>query len=651
MRIRTTRQRLAALAGAAVAGTAILAVSGLVASAAGLDLNNGTATPFHLAKVGPVNQLDGLPAADPLHDAAANGFPYWYSDGTDALELCLDKPVGAVDNCALAGSIPDPDAPITFPQVTDGPHNFPEEAFYWMATGGGTLGTGRSLVVMALEAAFANGLPQPGDQMVFARTRLRIDVPVDGQYTVVWPYGKEDFAATAGRRTINVTQDVGITPGQFTDALSGNIGPFLRWDGSAPAPPEGFLGDAGTLHDVTGSPFVYGGRAANFFRIEGPAGAQLRTAGGANPCPDRPTATNCIEYPQFTIVGKQAGRKGVEGTRATYTRSGATTSIDLFGYSAPGAHLQAGGSGIPTTDLNADEASGFYFARLAEPTATFDPGKTLVLRNLTDVPSTRSIVRLTDAVAIDEATYYNTPSAGHAKGDLVVTARTSDDQNTAPLTVVDVGALPAAGPADGPRTATFGDGPGAGVSAPPAMVKVTSAMGGSTSIPVTIVGDASPVTAPSAVIGVTGATGPAGHALALEPADAGRRQLGRRLRRLALAHQHADLGDAGLRRGGEHADARVRPADRRRRRVRVRGAADQGADPERRRRAPRTTSRSPSSCTPTRPRCWPRRARSTPVPSPSTSMRCRRRRSSRCLPPPRACRPPSPSARRRPTDA
>jgi hypothetical protein len=139
---------------------------------------------------------------------------------------------------------------------------------------------------------------------------------------------------------------------------------------------------------------------------------------------------------------------------------------------------------------------------------------TLVLRNLTDVPSTRSIVRLTDAVAIDEATYYNTPSAGHAKGDLVVTARTSDDQNTAPLTVVDVGTLPAAGPADGPRTATFGDGPGAGVSAPPAMVKVTSAMGGSTSIPVTIVGDASPVTAPSAVIGVTGATGPAGHALA-----------------------------------------------------------------------------------------------------------------------------------------
>ncbi len=122
-------------------------------------------------------------------------------------------------------------------------------------------------------------------------------------------------------------------------------------------------------------------------------------------------------------------------------------------------------------------------------------------------------MRLTDAVEIDEATYYNTASAGHAKGDLVVSARTSDDQNTAPLTVVDVGSLPAGGAPDGPRTATFADAPGAGVSAPPAMVKVTSAMGGSTSIPVTIVGDASPAIAPAAVVGLTGATGPAGHAV------------------------------------------------------------------------------------------------------------------------------------------
>ncbi len=87
----------------------------------------------------------------------------------------------------------------------------------------------------------------------------------------------------------------------------------------------------------------------------------------------------------------------------------------------------------------------------------------LTLKNLTDTPNTRSIVRLTDGVVIDEATYYNSALSGHARGDLVVTAHTTDDQNTAPLTVVDVGDLPAGAAADAPRTVTFGDGPGAGI--------------------------------------------------------------------------------------------------------------------------------------------------------------------------------------------
>src|SRR5439155_15040675 len=117
----------------------------------------------------------------------------------------------------------------------------------------------------ALEGSFVTGHPQPGDQIVFARTRLRIDVPTGGAYTVVWPYGKKAFnVAAAGSRAINVTQDVGLAPGQFGDALVGNIGPFLQWDATPPAPPVGFLGDAVTPHTVTGSPFVYSGRPANF---------------------------------------------------------------------------------------------------------------------------------------------------------------------------------------------------------------------------------------------------------------------------------------------------------------------------------------------------------------------------------------------------
>ena len=519
MRFRLTRRRAAALAGAALTASALLAVTG--GASAALDLNNGTPNPFHLAKVGPVNQLDGLPDGDPLHDPSANGFPYWYSDGTDTLELCLDKPTAAGDNCALTGVLPSPDDPITFPQVQDGPHNFPDEAFYWMGTGGGAIGTGanagKSLVVMALEAAFANGLPQPGDQMVFARTRMRIDIPdTAGQYTIVWPYGKKTFDAQPGKRTINVTQDVGITPGQFSDALVGNIGPFLRWDNSAPAPPDGFLGDGGTLHDVTGSPFTYQGRAANFFRIEGPAGAVLRNAADPNACPDRPTDTNCIEYPQFSILGKKAVRAGVEGTRAVYTRKGATTTVDLFGTSAPGAHLQVKGTTIPSTDLDADAASGFYFSRLSQPTASFDPADVLTLRNLTDQPNTRSVVRLTDGVVIDDATYYNSATGGHARGDLVVTAHTTDDQDRDPLTVVGVGELPAGAAADAARTVTFADDAASpGIAAPPATIRVTSTRGGSASVAVKITGDATPVAATTAVITVAGATGAAGHAAML----------------------------------------------------------------------------------------------------------------------------------------
>ena len=146
------------------------------------------------------------------------------------------------------------------------------------------------------------------------------------------------------------------------------------------------------------------------------------------------------------MLGKQAVRKGVEGTRATYTRHGEATNIDLFGYSAPGAHLQAGGSNIAS---HRPERGRGQRLLLRAPRS----GDGHVRSGPDDRPAqphrragTRSIVRLTDAVKIDEATYYNTPSDGHAKGDLVVSARTSDDQNTAPLTVVDVGSCRPAAP-------------------------------------------------------------------------------------------------------------------------------------------------------------------------------------------------------------
>ena len=347
-------------------------------SAAGLDLNNGTPTPFHLAKVGPVNQLDGLPDSDPLHDASANGFPYWYSDGTTPSSCAWTSLPARPTTARSPAPSPTPTPRSRSRSMTDGPGNFPDEAFYWMATGGGAIGTGanagRSLVVMALEAAFANEIAQPGDQMVFARTRLRIDIPVDGQYTVVSAVRQE------GLRRHRRPPDDQRHPGRRHHR--GAVHRRARRQ-HRPVPALGLLGagtrpraSSATPARCTTSPARRSSTAAapptSSASRPRPA-RQLRTAGGANPCPDRPTATNCVEYPQFTVLGKQAARKGVEATRATYTRHGDSTNIDLFGYSAPGAHLQAAGSGIPSTDLNADEASGFYFARLGQATAGFDP--------------------------------------------------------------------------------------------------------------------------------------------------------------------------------------------------------------------------------------------------------------------------------------
>src|SRR5262245_44169850 len=131
-----------------------------------------------LAEVGPV---------DPN-----NGFPAWYKDANAlSLDLCLTDPA----LCLL-------DAPCTlsnpgqpFPQNYGG--SFPEEAF-WQRVDGAmpTSGTGQALLVMALEAAFANGPVAAGDQVTFARVRVRVDNLVAGaNYTVTTPVGIFNFIA------------------------------------------------------------------------------------------------------------------------------------------------------------------------------------------------------------------------------------------------------------------------------------------------------------------------------------------------------------------------------------------------------------------------------------------------------------------------
>lgn len=102
--------------------------------------------------------------------------------------------------CSLipALGIFDDTQPLVFPT------NFPDEAFW--ATGETTIvdaARGIDLTdVSALEAAFSGGDPLEGDQISFARIRIRIriDVPVAGTYVITHPYGVEVFNVdTPGR--------------------------------------------------------------------------------------------------------------------------------------------------------------------------------------------------------------------------------------------------------------------------------------------------------------------------------------------------------------------------------------------------------------------------------------------------------------------
>jgi len=206
-----------------------------------------------------------LSAAGPV--SVDNGFPTWYRDAlARQLDLCLTN----TGFCLL-------DAPVTlsnpgaaFPANYGG--TFPEEAFFWSADASmPTNGNGEALLVMGLQAAFANGLVAAGDQITFGRLRIRVDnLQAGGSYRVTTPFGVFNFvAANAGARGINFTRDIGGAAGDFVTALNSGIGPFLRWDTGLPlldGAGNEFIGNPNVLHTVTGSP-----TGNNFFQIDGPS--------------------------------------------------------------------------------------------------------------------------------------------------------------------------------------------------------------------------------------------------------------------------------------------------------------------------------------------------------------------------------------------
>ena len=411
-------------------------------------------------------------AVDPgPYQPAIGSFAGWYQDTHGrTLDLCLSKAVSSrvpsapgaptyMCNLLPAPGIFDDTQPLVFPT------NFPDEAF-WFTADGAIVDAARGIdltYVSAVEAAFSGGDPVEGDQISFARIRIRVDVPTAGTYVITHPYGVEVFNVdTPGRRAINMTRDIGIgSPKTYDGALKGDVGPFLRSvngpytetnpvTGSA----EQFIGDPNLSEAVTGSPFN-----TNFIRIEGPNGIDLTTTA-------------------FAVSGKLS--TVVRPTpmitqRSTYSRkagdSAPVAQQDVFVLAPPPPGTVALTSNNPALNLTELNGTGSWYAQ-----SSTNPSLPTTLQLTADnhiaiptsTPTTLS-TPLSDLVVIQRAEY------SLNSGQLTIEASTSDETSPPVLT-----ATSGSGAAIG---ALSGDGAlktlATGISPiPPAKVRVTSSNGG-----------------------------------------------------------------------------------------------------------------------------------------------------------------------------
>ncbi|BEL11677.1 hypothetical protein Q0Z83_098680 [Actinoplanes sichuanensis] len=412
---------------AVTAGVTVAVIAPLAGTAAAVVVTTAT-------------RQGSLTQAGPL---AEHGFPAWYRDSNGLrLEACttLDDPLCST----LPDEVPNPDAPVSYPD------NFPGEFFYQLAGAEMTLSNGVDFGIgLDLEGAWAAEEVRDGDQMVFGRVRIRFDAVEGTRYRITHPYGVDDLTATD--RGVNMTEDIGTTPGAFGQAIGSRIGPFLKWDPTvAPAAPAGYTGDPGVDHRVVGSPY-----ATNFVRVE-----QLDPASGA-------VIADLGFTDLFSVQGRYATNSGVDIDQATYTvGSDGTGVIEVYASSEPGQSIEVTGNsqlGFRTTKLRG--SNGHYYGRFPVTGSVPATGATIEVVNSGDRPVAKKSRKLVDVVRVTDARY------DADAGTLTVAATSSDTDSTPPqLSVTGYG------PIAGPFT---------GVVAPPATVTVTSSSGGSTTVPLT----------------------------------------------------------------------------------------------------------------------------------------------------------------------
>lgn len=350
-----------------------------------------------LHAVGPTN----------LPSPPGHGFPFWYQDNNGTvLDFCMpnasDPGALQLNACLLTGIGIDP--PFVFPG------NFPEEVFYFRAVSDPLdMGAGkRAIIVLALEGAFATGPVVPGDQVVFTRIRVTAGVPQDGDYTVVHPYGVENFpgitASPAGNRDITFSEDVGLTPGGFTEALTSRVGPFLSAADSIgnPLPPvtlngAAFLSDGLQPEFVTGSPF-----GTNYVLICGKdnAGNDIVLGDAFADGSGRGVGGTCARTDLFSLTGRLHDNvtnpipSPLSVTSATYSRDAGGTHIDVYANagkplpSSPTPDVTIAGLNIPPVKMVGPDVNKNYYAQDITLPGGEIPGKITAINSADNPPST-----------------------------------------------------------------------------------------------------------------------------------------------------------------------------------------------------------------------------------------------------------------------
>jgi hypothetical protein len=379
----------------------------------------------NLAQVGPVS--------------AVNGFPTWYQDldGT-TLDLCFPNASdpGALQKTACLLEI---DPPYTFPS------SFPDEAFYMRTVSTPmTVGSARGILVLALEAAFGTGAPAVGQQIVFTRIRVTTGVPEDGDYTVYHPYGADffpDVVSQGANRDIVFSEDIGIAPGLFNDALTSRVGPFLKpVDANGVVKPPmiingaEFVSDGASPELVTGSPFNQ-----NYFMICGKrADGSAIKLGDALENGTGFDAVNgqCARVDTFAVTGRYHDNvvspigTPISINSATFSRDPVNgTHMDAYVTArkplatSPTPIVTIAGINVPPVKMIGPNAQKQYYVQGITVPNGDRPGQ-LTAINSADNPSSSITGSAVDDVVITSANYTSDPVTG--VGTLTVVATSSD---------------------------------------------------------------------------------------------------------------------------------------------------------------------------------------------------------------------------------